>query len=135
MRETEGATQTVEEGDSAATTGMKSGEVAREEYIRGWLVCRGWTIQGRERRRENTAGRVARAWCLVFIVPANWSITDSDTAQFGNPRRRSQPTRITLIPPFAFSSVRPQCFCQPLSLGLGLSISPSTSVPSSLSLY
>jgi len=61
---------------------------------------------------------------LVFIVPANRSITDSDTAQFGNPRRRSQPTHVK-SPPFP-------CPLSPLSSLLSpLSSLLSSSLPAS----
>lgn len=58
---------------------------------------------------------VVRAWCPVFIALANRSITDSDTAQLGNPRVEASPrmstplSRSFAVPanPFRFSSVLP----------------------------
>lgn len=122
------------QGDSAAS-GVKSEEITRSTYVGGCkegererLLDRGWTVlkyragEG-QRERERESGD-SRTWCLVFIVPANRSITDSDTAQLGNPHRRSQPTHSPPPSP-SFRFLLRLVFLPTLSFRLALSRSPS----------
>lgn len=96
----------------------------RERHIHIYMCVRGGgdgrsMVDYRTKSRGDYGG-IARAWCPVFIALANWSITDSDTAQLGNPRVEPASPRMSLIFPRAIPFHR--CFCQPLSLRLGLSL-------------